>query len=107
MKTLKTEIDAYENAVCSITYLFLDKYFEDREVYWIGGEVGGVLSVNDYFFNFTDMLDFLKNDYSNKQLFEYYDYALGEYMKEKDPINIRNYLKLKKTKYKKPLTKRK
>ena len=107
MKKLDFKIELYENSVSAITYHFLDKYFEESDVYWIGGEIGGIASVNDYFFDFKDMLDFLKNDYSPDKMFEYYDYALGEYMKEKDPINIRNYLKLKKTKHKKPLTKRK
>jgi len=40
-------------------------------------------------------------------MFEYYDYALEEATAERSPVNIKNYLKLKKTKHKKPLTKRK
>ena len=98
MKKLDFKIELYENAVSGITYHFLDKYFEDSGVYWIGGEIGGIASVNDYFFDFKDMLDFLKNDYSPDQMFEYYDYALAEHEKEEAPINITNYLKLEKKK---------
>ena len=92
---MKKLILNYENSVNKLTTLFANRYFEDADFYWIGDEIGGVISINDCFFNFTDILDYIKNNYSKEQVFKYYDYALDEATEDRTPINIKNYLKLK------------
>jgi hypothetical protein len=44
------------------------------------------------------MVDYLKYDYSEKQMFDYYYYALDEHEHNKTPINIQNWKKLNKKK---------
>jgi hypothetical protein len=89
-------IQIWEEATESLRLLFVDKYFgKDPEHYWIADDIGGVLFVNDYFFNLSDIVDFLKYNYSVKKMFEYYDYSLKCSQENKVPINIKNYIKLK------------
>jgi lipid-A-disaccharide synthase-like uncharacterized protein len=64
-------------------------------VFWIGGVIGEVLAVNDYFFNLQDIVDFIKYNYTKKSMFEYYDYNLELRSEDKYPINIKNYRQLK------------
>jgi len=94
MENLNKKIIKYERSINKITFYFADKYFEDYDLDWIGGDIGGVLDINGYFFDFSDILDFLKYNYSKDQMFEYYDYALEEATAERSPINIKNYLEL-------------
>ena len=95
------EIIEYEKIVQKIAKKFVKKYFSEEEEYWdyecfwIGDEIGGVLTVSDYYFNFDNILDYLKNNYTVEELFDYYDYYLDEAIKNKTPINIKNWLKLK------------
>lgn len=64
-------------ATHELANLFNTIYFDgDAEQYWVADEVGGCLSIADYFFNASDIVDFLKYDYSKKMMFEYYDYRL-------------------------------
>jgi len=81
----------------NLSKLFVKKYFgkDATEVYWVADMIGGVLLVNDYFFNFDNIKDFLIYGYSKKKMFEYYDYALKMSEKNESPINIKNYKKLK------------
>lgn len=75
---------------------FVGRYFDNpTDVYWIADITGEVLVVNDYFFNLSDILNFIRYDYSKKKLFEYYDYALDCAENDKLPINIKHYKKLK------------
>jgi hypothetical protein len=76
---------------------FIDKYFGKTatEYYWIGEEIGGVMAINDYFFDFDSMLQFMRHKYSRKKMFEYYDYALELNMANESPINIKNYVSRK------------
>jgi hypothetical protein len=90
-------IQMWEEATESLKLLFIDKYFgKDPEFYWIADDIGGVLFVNDFFFDLSDIVDFLKYRYSPNKMFEYYDYRLRLQTKNKLPINIKSYKKLKK-----------
>jgi hypothetical protein len=110
-------LQQYENAVDQVTKFFAKKYFGDYYEYdksdWVSCEIGGVICINDYWFNLEDMLNFLKYNYSKKDMFAYYDYALEAredkrsklrkvYMLITDkyyndnPVCIRDWKKLKK-----------
>jgi hypothetical protein len=89
-------LKSWEKITQELTDLFIKKYFgKDAEWYWVADEIGGVLYVNDRFFNLSDIVDFLKCGYTPKQMFRYYDYRLENQEKGKPVINIKNYLKLK------------
>jgi len=89
------ELKQLEKEINKFTDYFVKRYFDEipTDMYWIGGEVGDVLDVNDYFFDLVDMRQFVKYNYTKKQMFEYYDYKLET---EENIINICNYNKLKK-----------
>ncbi len=95
----KQEIEIHEASIERLTIVFASKYFKDY-VYdntdWVGNEIGGVICINDYWFNFDDILGYLKHKYSAKKMFEHYDYALDRKEKGKTVVNIKNYKKLKK-----------
>jgi len=99
-------LELLEIHIQDFTEYFIIKYFgklEDIDYWWVADEVGGVLSVNDYFFNLRDMIDFVRHNYSKKMMFEYYDYALDYYMKKNHKktdylININNYKYVQKNK---------
>jgi hypothetical protein len=83
-------------ATQNLSQEFIEKYFgKDSENYWIADEVGGVLYVNDHFFNLGDIVDFLRFHYSKNKMFEYYEYAMKCIDEKKPPINIKNYRHLK------------
>jgi hypothetical protein len=99
---LKYLLENWENHTDLLTEYFIEKYFgklEDVEYYWVADDVGGVLAVADYFFNLSDIIDFIKYHYSKDLMFEYYDYALDYHMQTKHKksdylINIKNYKEL-------------
>jgi len=94
MKKIDFKIETYNVTVQDLTDYFTKRYFDNADFYWVGGEIGGVVSINDYFFNFSDILDYIKNDYSEYEMFGYYEYALEEATEDRSPINIKNYLKI-------------
>jgi hypothetical protein len=85
----------YDEICTRIGIIFAKKYFGlDCEYWWVADESGGVMHINDYFFNMEDMIDYMKYKYTSKKMFEHYDYALEELTVDRSPINIRNYKKL-------------
>jgi hypothetical protein len=114
------EIKEWEIATNKLTTLFLKKYFDDREYswlkgndwaddghdfvssdgaddcsnisgYWIGGDVGGVLEVGDYYFGFDRIKEALELDATEEQLFEYYDLEFDRCGKV--GYNFKNFIK--------------
>jgi len=86
---------------------FARKYFgKDTEEWWVAEDIGGTYYINDRFFGLEEMVEFLRNKYSAKDMFDYYDYSLAFQEKEYErnpklgdkmfPINIKNWKKLKK-----------
>lgn len=94
-------LQMWEEATESLKDVFVDKYFggDVSDVYWIADDIGGCLAVNDYFFNLSDIVDFIKYGYSKNKMFAYYDERLNHQMKNEDKdipfINIKNYIRLK------------
>lgn len=87
----------WEQATHRLAYYFSDFYFgEEADTYWVGDEVGGVFSINDYFFNPNTMYEYLRYGYSKKKMFEHYEYTLGCVYTGESPMNIKTWIKLKK-----------
>ena len=93
----------WEEACEELAYDFLEElysHYVDGEQYhddsfWVGEEIGGVLSWGDYFVDMGNIVDYFRYNYTPDKFFEWYDYALDCHEKEGSPINMRNYLKLK------------
>ena len=85
------------NGICDrIVDIFAKKYFGSITVnMWVASETGGVIIMGDYFFNMTDMIDYMKYKYSKKEMFEHADYVVECAIKNESPTNIKNYKKLK------------
>lgn len=98
VKDIKLELDFWEVVTQSLAESFALRYFgKDTEIWWVADEIGGVLCVNDYFFNLRDITDFVRYSYPKEKMFEYYSYALKcAEMGMSDPsINIKNFRWLK------------
>lgn len=77
----KHEIETEDDKIQKITQKFVDKYFNDdpdgpriivTKDDWIGGEIGGVLKINDYYFNFDFMQKALELNATSDEVFGYY-----------------------------------
>lgn len=89
------ELKQYEQVCNKLSNYFVNRYFgKNTEVFWVAEEIGGCLSVNDYFFNMSDIKDYIKYHYTAKQMFEYYEYELKEQENKSDyVICIRDFKK--------------
>lgn len=97
--TTDEALQLYEGSCQQLAEAFVRKYFRIKNwknyaIYWIGDQVGGVLAINDYFFDTNQMADFIRYKYTIKKMFEYMDYRdefyTGEDLYDK-PINIKAY----------------
>lgn len=72
---------------------FVDKYFgedvDDSEIFWISDDIGGVLSVGDFYFTGHEIKLILENEFTEDDLFEWYDQWIDPNNKHK--INIKNW----------------
>ena len=89
------ELKLFDIATDVLTKCFVKKYFGEEYIddwYFVGtqDEDREILAINDYFFNLSDIVSFLRYNYSVKELFKYYDYALENETCE----NIRSWKKL-------------
>jgi hypothetical protein len=101
MKKLKLGeymLGAYELACDELAQYFVTKYFgKEAEYWWIGDCPGGVIEVADRYFDMRDVHEFLKNKYTGKMMFKYYDQKMDADMKGEDwNYNIYSYKQCKK-----------
>jgi hypothetical protein len=87
----------YYNAVQELTKEFCKKYFKGVYEYnvsdWAGGEIGGIICINDYYFDFKNIEIAIKYKATKKELFDYYDESYEKYIAGEDCINFEHYLK--------------
>lgn len=96
---MKKQLIQWEKATNDLVVIFIKKYFGDMasDIFWVADEVGGILCVNDYFFNLDRIINAIKYNASVKKLFEYQDKELEFAMKNKEmKINFENYIKYNK-----------
>jgi len=89
----KRVLATYYTACQILADHFVHRYFgkDVSDMWWIGDEVGGVLAVNDYFFDMEIMEQFLRYRYSKKLMFEYYEAKLEADTKGETIANIKNW----------------
>jgi len=96
-KENKKWLKQWELATHNLTNVFTDKYFKDcvSDIYWVGDEVGGVLCVNDYFFDIGRICEAIRYNTSIKRLFEYYEKEIELAIKDKNiPVSFKVYSKI-------------
>ena len=93
------QLTHFEAEINIFTKEFERKYFEELsdDSHWVADVVGDTYAIADYFFSLGDMMEFVRHDYSEKDMFEYYQYALDTYdSKTKVTVCIRDWRKLEK-----------
>ncbi len=93
-------IHNYQKVCESVAREFLATYFPTEQYSvddWIGGEIGGVLNVGDYYFGLNEMVQYLQYEYTRDQLLARYDIVLEQAQQTNGIVvpNIKNWLKLK------------
>lgn len=93
----KQVLKNYETACQLLADHFTIHYFgkDISDMWWVSDDIGGVLAVNDYFFDIEMMRDFLRYRYSKKMMFEYYDAKLEADTKGKTIANIKNWRQIR------------
>lgn len=81
---------------------FATKYYVDEEdrpniddvcMYWIGGDIGGVVDVEGDFWNVNDMVEALKLDVDRDILFNWY-YYITDATEEDVKYNLKTYVQM-------------
>lgn len=94
---MSKKLENYYKAVEELTKEFCKKYFKGVYEYnvndWAGGEIGGVISINDYYFDFKDIEIALKYSAKEKELFDYYDESYEKYIAGKYCVSFEVFLK--------------
>ena len=77
---------------------FVEKYFsdkdykvEDMEIWWVADKIGRMLCIGDYFFNFDDIVEALRLEPTQAQLFGWYYWNMEEH---KPAYNLKSWIKL-------------
>lgn len=108
MKNYKQNLNFYYKACNEVADMFAKQYFCDKgmtftdlDEWWVAGDIGGVICINDYFWNMEDMVEALKVGVNKKTIFEYYDWMVDD-----NPLienkSLHHFLNLKKLKLCKP-----
>jgi len=90
-------LSAYENACNAMAMVFLKRFFDygNGDFYWVADEIGGVLCVNDYFFNMDLIVEAMRLKPSEEMFFNFYDYEMSYYNSSKKPkvkYNLKNFI---------------
>lgn len=74
-------LNNWEKATQELVKYFCQKHFgKTADWYFIGDEVGGVVSVADYFFGLDSIILCTRYKYTSQEVFDYSDYALQKYV---------------------------
>ena len=93
---MKKELKNWEKETNKLADVFVKKYFGKNasDVFWVADDIGGVLCINDYFFNFNMIREAIKYSASIEKLFDYHDEEFKLAMKNKKMnISLKNYIK--------------
>ena len=90
-----TTLEHFQAEINIFAKYFEKRYFDENleDSYWVADVVGDTFAIADYFFSLHDMLEFVRHDYSEEDMFKYYQYALDTY-EDKVTVCIRDWRKL-------------
>jgi len=89
----KEAVAYYKNACNFVRDEFVQKYFKSGcTYYWIADDIGGILSINDYFFDMDTMVMALERNVKPKWLFEFCEWSVED---TKETRNLNYFLNLK------------
>lgn len=93
-----TILQEYTESCKKLANLFQNTYYgtQYNDMWAVGDDPTGIWHINDNYYSIQDMYYFLHYNYSIKQMFRYYDYALEMQMQNCLPINIKNWIKMTK-----------
>jgi hypothetical protein len=94
---MNKELKTYYNAIENLTKVFCKRYFKNVYKYkaedWVGTDIGGVICINDFWFNADEIVVAIKHKATKKELFSYYDYSYEKRLNSEDCVSFTNYLK--------------
>jgi hypothetical protein len=97
---MNKDLQNWYKATDKLAKSFTKHYFgKDAEMWWIAGQVGGVLFINDRFYSIQDIVDYIQYKYSEKDMFDHHDEMLRRAEKGMSiDANIKNWRQLRKKK---------
>lgn len=92
----KSQLPILEKEIEQFALYFEKRYFKTNleDTYWVADMIGGTIAIADYFFTLDDMMSFIRYNYSNDDMFNYYQYAIDTYGDKKITVCIRDWRKL-------------
>jgi hypothetical protein len=98
-KDINYYLNQWNVATQNIARIFIEKYFPEQsfsDTYWVAGDIGSILCISDMFFDLNHMIEALKLNATDEQLFEFYDAELEHGLKNTgEPLhtNFKNFVK--------------
>jgi len=95
------ELEKWEKATEELTKKFVEKYFPNyyykEDCFWVADDIGGVFCIVSDFFGLDRIVEALKYNATQEQLFEYY-YLEIEHKMSKDcdkpmPVNFKTFVR--------------
>ena len=84
----------YEKACNDYLQYFCKVYeFHYDPYYWVGGQVGTIVCVDDYYFSLDDIIFCVENEVIKKELLEWYDYCVEAGGLGFSTINLSSWVK--------------
>jgi len=96
------QIDNWNLVTCKLARKWILKYFKvkggfDVEYWWVSGEIGTILFVNDYFINFNDIVYCIHHNVKRKKFFKWYETCLDNGMTGTPTESLESYITPKST----------
>jgi hypothetical protein len=90
-------VENWKRATKQLAEAFVTKYYGEKAVlcmFWIGGEIGDILCINDDFYKIDRMVQALESNATYEQLAEFSEYECECREKGKDKkINFKKFVK--------------
>ena len=94
---MNKDLQNWYKATDKLAKSFTEHYFgKDADAWWIAGQVGGVIFINDRFYSIQDIVDYIQYKYSEKDMFDHHDTMLKNAEKGWSiDANIKNWRQLR------------
>ncbi len=89
--TTNEVINNYEKSCKDLVDKINNLYFDgEADIDWVSDDIGGAVTISDYFLDIDFMLTALKYNATKKQFFDYYDLVIEK--EGKQDVNFKNYI---------------